>query len=514
MSRMFLAIFLLASIASSFSQTIKNKNSLLITDPTVLNALNSDLDLAFQLGLVSNFLASERARLKLPNPAITPGDFFQHPFTQAHKEQVDHSLLPPQLRLGGEPLQDRMMNKIFRDWKSANDLKKITNANQLKGSPFRLLAVANLMDQAGFFDDRGLPPITLNPRSLGEIHLVYGYVDEAYENTNKSPFPQTFVLTYRLPRLNQDGSVDNILTYESLIQPENKLIWQNQMKQWAKLWIDLSSHGLKSAEFLAKLRNILSLSVRPNNFLNMRSNTKINDKEFEIREWYIVEMKSLIPRKPKNEPYRCLDDSDFLASLINYYWDDSVRDLDRKTRAPLDEKGFLPTKTGRNGYFVFRQLGDLDEHNASFLRSGKKPISTDVSTCKVGDNYPFEMAAKADEKFGDGTIRPVAPFARYTSDFAWKVPKVYNNRRHQFAMRTCSGCHSKEGAAAGFHIENRLSTQESKLSPFLTGTGNNTFTYQGKTFTYNELQKRSEWLRKSFNKQAVLYESLNRNDGN
>ena len=67
---------------------------------------------------------------------------------------------------------------------SATEMKNVDTPYKLRGAPFRLLSIVNLMNRAGDIDDRGLKPITVHPRSMGEIHLVFGYVDKKYEEKN------------------------------------------------------------------------------------------------------------------------------------------------------------------------------------------------------------------------------------------------------------------------------------------------------------------------------------------
>lgn len=474
---------------------VDKQKSLLITDHTVLNQVHyqSTLDFGYQIGRVSKMLDEIK-----PNRNITPGAFFEHIFSSAYQEQIDHKNSPAIQRIAENPYNNMYMNKIFDDWKSSEDLKAITDPSGLKGSPFRLLSIVNLMNRAGDLDDRGLPPNTIHPRSLGEIHLVYGYIDRNYEQTKSQPYPQTWVLSFRLPiikKVNNQYRLDNRKTHEDLIL--NETLWKERMKYWAELWIELSEYGFQTNQYRNKLKKILSLAINPENFLNVRANTKVRWNEFELREWYILQKLRLIPRKPRREPYRCLDNSDLLKKIINHHWKSEYNDLDVTTHTITSGDQYADMKHGKNGYTIVRSYDRLG-YQGNYSRCNPNSES----------RSPFDMNSRPNQVVEDEAPRLVAPFARVNPNTVWTVNNVSEPKRHAFAIRTCSGCHGKEGAAMGFHIFPRLYSQDSQVSAFMTGEAGNSFEHNGARYEYNELEDRKQWLIKALNGEAQLFDSL------
>jgi hypothetical protein len=467
--------------------TIKIENSLMITRPSVLNGIQDKYDFGYLLGEVSESVKNQR------NRKVLPGEFVDNMFMDALREQQRHN--DSANRLGAKLGNDRNLSAVYRNWLDSSVLSKLDKPAKLRGGPFRLLAVVNLMDAAGTKDDRGLSEATKDPRALGEMHLVYGLIDRDHEKSTGRPFPQTFVLTYRLPVLEWSGNGTGLqLAKSPSLQTlmSGDVHWKNKMKLWADLWARLSEHPLNSPEFTNRLNGILSFIVRPENFLNARSNLNMGNGEFEIREWYMIQgNQMLIPKKPHNEPYRCLSGTRDLTKLVDYFWRPDYNDLDMTTYRPN-----LPLRSGNNGYSVFRDSGD-----------GRKLYNgyTSWDGCgRQAANMPFEMEVDL-----PNDVKMVAPFGRVKSGQVWELaPGTPEVRRHAFAIRTCTGCHSDEGATNGFHIHPRLQGEESKLSPFLTGTGANTFTKGGTTYRYQILQHRKNWLVKSLNGTAELKQAL------
>lgn len=503
-------ICIFTCVQSVNAEEIDARKSLMITDSQVLNNINQEYDFAYNLGEVSVWLGD-----KYPQHTALPGNFITSFFDAAVREQRayrDYDALytaQAPLSLGAAVPSSRLMNDLY-SWKSRAELNGIKRADieDLRNSPFRLLAVANLLDHAGDIDDRGLPPTTWQPRALGELHLVYGFVDEAYETEFGVPYPQTWVLSYRVPAIhwNRILHVENDSDQFQMDLVHSQQRWSYNMRLWAKFWQELSELAIESAQYESHLREILDLVVQPQNFLNVRSNTKITDAEFEIREFYINPGSNykIVLRKPRREPYPCIQTNPAFQQMIQDYWRDDYEDLDVTTYVTSIQED-LNVNTGAglrakgyNGFTIPRTLNLVLDNGAQ----------TAGECGHVFGEAPYKMH----NKNNSAKALTVAPFARLSSDFVWDVPGLGEPQRHAFAIRTCSGCHSGEGAATGFHIAPRLANEESVLSPFLTGEGDNTFTKNGVTYEYNELEKRKVWMQNLIDRTAVIFDSLKRDD--
>ena len=505
--------------AENVAAPIEVEKSILITEPSLLDTINQTYDFGLLLGRLGRWSQNQLPR----EERLTPGEYVRIPFNRAANEQRQHAAAPKSKRLGGVPLDDRYLDRVLEKWLpivignasadnvSVNSFKDVKSPKYLREGPFRMLAVANLLDQAGDIDDRGNSEAARNARSLGELHLVYGFVDEDYEEFYGKAFPQTFVLSFVVPPLEKHSSGSFVrsqsITHHQLMQKdkESRRLWRSQMKVWGQLWADLSRKELHSSDYREALKRILNLVVVPETFLNLRSNTKINHSEFELREWYTLQRTQFLnPRRPRSEPHPCLSGSDELSTIVQYYWKQDYQDLDVTTYVGPTRPGFR-TK-GRNGFTVFR---DNDPYNAKF--------GTDLdafSTCpKKRGRMPFEMAGTRQETNGLDNTRLLAPFGRIKGRGPlWQLaPGVSEQKRHALAIRTCTGCHSQEGAAAGFHISPRLKGEPSRLSAFLTGElDRNTFRHDGVTYQYNILETRRKWIGSILAGKAKLGDSLMR----
>lgn len=469
--------------------------SLMVRDPALLNQLNDTYDFGVQLGVLNNWLLNEKPGKRDPKKE-NPGYLVAHMIETAHRQQNEHESMPASKRLGAPIADNRKMDAVFRNWKSAEQLKAIKSPNGLKNGPFRMLAIVNLLDRAGDAVATSTSAATKQPKSLGELHIVYGLVDKQFETKNKQAYPQTFVLAYKLPPLKwQDGAlvVDPDLSYKTLMKGDN--IWRYKMHLWASLWTQLSNYPVDSAEYKNQLTRILRLATRPENFVSVRSNARVNDTEFELREWYVLgNSQLLIPKKPRDEPYRCLSGSNDLRRLVDYYWDSSYHDLDVTT--------YDPSKNDNDPDYAGYDL-PRDNKTGFFKNQWQFPTCGDRKAA-----LPYGMHSSGDGIVQGERIVLQAPFGRTKGNRIWQLTAAATEpQRHAFAIRTCTGCHSSEGVADGFHIFPRLANERSKISGFLAG-GNfgarNTFTHAGHTYNYNILAERKAFLIKAADKSIPL----------
>lgn len=414
------------------------------------------------------------------------GEWVRNPFDSAEEEFREHEGLPFAQRLGivhgGNPYQ-RIQN-LWPDLGSADP----------QGGPFRLLAVVNRMDLAGDVDERGIIDAAKDPRNFGEARLIFGLVDKDYENTTGKPYPMTFIIEYRLPALDANYNVvDNYDFAGKLFSTQD---WRTQMQRWGNAFRQLSAWDPSTDQYRDHLAKLVARFARPDNFVALRANLEIRTNgnvEYDLREWYMLKDSwTLIPRKPRDEPYACGENPD-LAKLVDYYWDSTKLDLDMARVTPANPRRVI-------GYHIPRTMRDM-------------PVSAGdvLAGCPVdgqGKGILFEMPGReAGEEH-----RVTAPFGRAKENFVWRMPNTTENRRHQFAIRTCTGCHSKEAGVFGFHVLPRLANQKAELSTFLTGGA--TFTHGGKTYNYNELAKRSTYLDRASKADPTLalFEGLYRAD--
>jgi hypothetical protein len=107
-------------------------------------------------------------------------------------------------------------------------------------------------------------------------------------------------------------------------------------------------------------------------------------------------------------------------------------------------------------------------------------------------------------------------------NFRWPQMRIANNvLRHNFALRTCNGCHSAEtGAKAdehpavparhrGFrHISGRMHSERATLSEFMTGDPALVVDPTGKVHTFCDLKIRQQALREALNPEPVTARPL------
>jgi hypothetical protein len=470
---------------------LTSPRSIMITSPQAVNYVGDKLPLGTLLkrvgkAAISEWAPAEGKQAKYPLAQVN--DWVRNPFAAAEREFQEHDDLPfdQQQRLGmrdgGNPY--RRVQALWPGLSSAD----------VGDGPFRLLAVVNRMDLAGDIDERGIIDAAKDPRNFGEARLIFGLIDKEHEANTGKPYPMTFIIEYRLPAL--DANYRVIEGYDFAGKLFSQAEWQTQMQRWGKVWRQLSAWEPGSVAYREYLAKVVARFARPENFVALRANLEIRRDgkvEFELREWYMLKQDQwvLIPRKPRDEPYACGDNAD-IAKFVAHYWDSARMDLNMARVTAADPRKVI-------GYNIPRTV-----------RESPVPVGATLAGCPVnGNNVPtlFEMAAPNGEE-----NRITAPFGRAKEDFVWKMPAATEDRRHQFAIRTCTGCHSKEAGVFGFHVLPRMPGARAELSQFLTGGA--TFSNGGKTYKYNELENRRSFVRRASEKDptVVLFSGLYRHD--
>ncbi len=538
---------------------IEETQSLMIVDPAVLNAVQVEFDFGRLLGKVGEYQQyTMKVKVDGKNNPFTPGDFVKRTFLTLVERQTKEA---EYYKNAGGPEKPRVVPKnrsmahVFETWESLRQsqippqsaLEDITvpNINDLRGGPFRLLAVVNRMDLAGDHDPRTQNEITRDPRSLGELHLLYSFVDKTFERDNPGKaYPMVFALKYRLPIL-EKNSIGTIIDtsgigFRDLVDPANNELWRDKMQIWAQLWAGLSNIKITDnksrRDFRLRLENILTLATRPEDFFALESNTQIYDNEFELNSWYVFDgNRQLEPRSMRREPIRCMGPSAELALIVNYYWKDLDLDMEsRNFRAGVDDQY-------KAGYDVLqnneRDLLDNDEVVGINPDQPGNNLYWKSGTCGTFNNeMPYDMKRSGSNGVGrifmlSGNARIQLPGPRWRLDpLSESNRDLREKKRHAFAIRTCSGCHSQEGATSGFHVSPRLANESSKLSGFLTGYRDkfgalraspyrpnavpNAFSFgdNAPTYFYDELYYRKKWLHEALRKDPnmKLYQSLKR----
>lgn len=566
------------SLSSRAGQTLSGNKidpraSLTITNKNVMNAFNNQYNGVYSLGYLLGKVGERyQYNTNFGRNNYTIGEYMVRIFNEGYQDQLDYENYmmnnPGATSMGGFINNDRKFSHLMNLWDEklgSIDLDDVTNPNQLKNGPFKMLAIVNRMDLAQDRDPRNNNEITFESRALGELHILYGLKDTSskYEGGGK-PYPMVLVMSYRIPVLNknskgnyfpqseatdtEDGFKYTEGPLRNISNLEDESEWRKKMKLWAERFASLSDHRNSSGQVMYnqaykdKLKSILDDIVVPENFLSLKTNTKINKNEHELREWYTIASTNtrwLIHRKLRREPFRCLQESPELAALIDYYWigkNDSTapeymrNDLDMFTR-DFDLGNAARVQEFKAGYEILR---DNERTFLSDLVVGSPTNDTlrwASGTCGNKQlKMPYEMRPQQGSDDNQEKILMLPRFARvYKKGEVWQLPHVSGNsalkerKRHAFAMRTCTGCHSQEGATRGFHIYNRMDDNEATLSPYLIGTSSflnsrrepsipsdidNTFTHGGKTYTYDTLKAREELLHKALRKEQRIFENL------
>jgi len=349
--------------------------------------------------------------------------------------------------------------------------------------PFRLLAVINRLDLAGANDNPGggstLPEE--KRKFFGEGRLVFGLTakDEA-----GNPYPMTLIMEYHLPKLKKIIK-DGVLTIEAEDVEFNQdnisdKDWAEQRQSWATIWLELSRYAFDSKAYRSLLVQIVSTFARAGNSIALRvgyvvaptkvptkncpsdsGNSESTIREFEYRENYTQAGFLLAPRDLARDVHPCVAQQPFFADLVEQRWQASTHDMN----------------------FEYKWPSAIDDRDQDAI----------FAACKL----PFgaEMGAQG----------PRVHVARFLEDKWW--PALYGTsevdytikdmeeKRHDFAMTSCSGCHSRETGTKGFMIFPRAEDADATVSDFLHEDTTDVTLPNGAQYSYSEIARRKELLR-------------------
>lgn len=406
-------------------------------------------------------------RVAAGRPSVSPREGTLAAFTKLAEDVDQHNALPVDRRIGlvkhtTNPFRDR----ILAHW-DPNGTGYELPPDQQDG-PFRLLAVINRVDVAGADDNPGggatLPED--KRKFFGEGRLVFGLTtpDDA-----GAPYPMTLIMEYHLPFLERkivDGEVTFVgvekdFDYDAVSDED----WIRQRKYWAGLWAELSNYELDSDEYREKLKAIVTLFARGENSVALRigyvvdpTDPKDTTREFEYRENYTQGGFLLAPRDLARDVHPCVAQQPFFAELIEQRWQATTRDMrfDYKWPSAIEDQAAISEACG--------------------LPMGAEP----------------------------GAQGPRVHVARFLEDKWWPAldgtdPDDYDRndmeeKRHDFAMTTCSGCHSRETGTRGFMIFPRRNNEDSAVAKFLRGPVAVTLP-NGAQYQYNEMARRMAMVR-------------------
>jgi hypothetical protein len=385
-------------------------------------------------------------------------------FTKLSEDVDEHNALPEERRIGlVKQTTNPFRTKVLDNWDPTGTGLELPETQ--KDGPFRLLAVINRLDVAGADDNPGggstLPED--KRKFFGEGRLVFGLT--ATDDSGQ-PYPMTVIMEYHLPFLHKqlDGSGTRgfvadrkDFNYDSISDAD----WIEQRKNWATLWMELSRYSFDSTEYRTLLKDIVTLFARPENSVALRVGYVVDPtdpldttREFEYRENYTQGGFLLAPRDLARDVHPCVAQQPFFADLLTQRWQASTHDLifDYKWPSAVANQAEISAACG--------------------LPMGAKP----------------------------GEQGPRVHVSRFLPDKWWPAlygtsPTDYNlnnmeEKRHDFSMTTCSGCHSQETGTRGFMIFPRAENADATVADFLKDRATTVTMPKGAQYTYSELARR------------------------
>lgn len=463
--------------ADNASLEIRDDRSLMVTDPRGFSRVEGAYSFGRVLGSFADFVMNDLAP-KGKARYDRRGDFIAHAFDDAADELDDHGAAKAPITKLGIVDTNNPWRKIVNQWP---ELAR----NDVGRGPFRLLAVVNRLDLAGDLDFRATVDAGSEPKAMGEGRLVFGFVDPQQEKNGKAA-PTTMIVEFRLPALGAELNVIRDFDYRAAAA--DPAVYREQLQRWGQVWRELSRWTPDERAFQDHLLAIVQRFAKPENFIGIRGNALVkNDKdaeEMELREWYVLRQSwTLIRRKPRDEPYRCIARGKEMREVVDQFWVPERNDVNMVTP---------PNPNQETSYNVPRAV-----------RLPAKRYEGCFDDPKT-DRVPYGMEVEG--QFADGRRMFLANFGRTKDGEVWPLAGAPEEKRHAFAMRTCTGCHSAEAGLRGrdfaFHVRPRLAGEASKLSPFLTGGA--TFASDGVRYEYSELRKRAAYVKRAADRDPTL----------
>lgn len=301
----------------------------------------------------------------------------------------------------GVPLRPSVVNSIIANWENASGGPGFPL--DLSRAPFKLLAIVNRIDLRG---NSGY-----NTNTAGEARFVFGAVD--LKSRGCAPLEMTVIFEYGIDKKNCD-----------------------EVKDWAKQWVNLSSLVLGSAAYNAALENITEQFAKAGaapSKVNESALNQVRTNEFlppvtapwELREFRLTMGKEdplpptgqLIQTTVKQNPDEILNNTNTLADYIN------------ANCGPI--------------------LSDSHIVPLSFARSALDPPMPNAPAFLGGNAF--------------------VPPSFWNAPGLACDPSPPGDARFKFSMATCSGCHLAETNTSFYHIRPTPFGTPAILSPFLSG---------------------------------------------
>lgn len=435
-------------------------SSLIITDRVAFRRVEEEFRMGRLMLDVAAFIAEETELYNATHvdqrDPVEPDEFAVHPFGGGSRDTQSHNAYEG-LKVGVTPV-------VFDSFEAMvvkpGGIPWVPSVNP-RGN-FRLLAVVNRLDLAGDWDRRqGGQFAGVERRWFGEGRLIFGIA----EDRDDGPYPMTFIVEYALPALIEgpDGAVVVDDAFDFAAGPVSETAWKEGRARWARVWRELSDSPRDSETYQRKLRDVVALFARGSASLGLRSGQRLktpdggSTNEFEYREHYLNGNWMLANRKVRREPFRCAQRSHALAARIEADWNEAEHALHYDYimgRRNLEDD----------------ELAEITELCGGELSYGQGDDDN--------DSPPYQLRAK---------------FVRFQLGQVWDT-LLPEDKRHQFAMGTCTGCHAGETASPGFLVSPRRANEDASLAPFLTGGAE--FSSGGVTYRYDELGRRAYLLQK------------------
>ena len=383
-------------------------------------------------------------------------------------------------------VKESVMLKFFDTWNS----RRLCEGLDLDTAPFRLLAIVNRPDLLSISNGK----VT----SAGEGRFIYQSVDPSKCDIDESGpgAPQRFfvIFEYDLPASSC-----------------------SELKAWHEDWHELSRFEVESEQYRSALAAITRRFTHPDPFngrLNGSYLKQVRSNEFglpmgspfwDLREWNLVD-----PSDSKADSWNAVLRSVTTKQTPSFqYLMKKTRNEDLRRWLDLHANEILA------GNHV---VGDVLGAPGSRAFLGGMAINDNLTQGNLPPTFPPDAVNKGSAWWAEGYSN--VPGA--TADK--RVVSLDKARvRHEFALQTCSGCHFWESGTDGSvrseldgnsqafsMVSVRDSGEETRLSPFLTGTGDfpdlvNAFALTSNgTITefnhnFNDLRRRAAVLREILN---------------
>ena len=370
------------------------------------------------------------------------------------------------------------------------------------------------MDLAGDFDTRSSHSTIDEVRAMGEGRLIWGLVDNdaAWEGgSNPKPYPMAIITEFRLPTLGPSYNVYPAVTQTDAMSSDWQ--WRTQMERWGQLWRELSRYSHNSQDYKDLLWDIVFRFAKPENLVAIRANVELSqdsdpsNDEYELREWYRQRDGNMLPRRLREEIYPC----PHRLERVQRHSSTSSGSAPRPTSTWTSSTPPTPRRPGCSATAfpatVTSTIADLDIDNMPDDADADFPghtCPTDSST-NGEQGTMFDMWTSANPPQNTYSINGFnPPFARVReNDVHGGHP--WENRRHAYAIRTCSGCHGKEAGVFGFHVAPRLAGENSALSTFIQGNGSTVeFSHGGNDYAYSAGKDREVWIDRAADRDPTM----------